>query len=116
MIFLMGVKVLHSCDYNDLDCPNAGAEPVELTVDAVVHRGEICPEHRKELAEMLRELGLRPVASISDGKRRDILIAKSGEPFTAAQARTWLVEQGIKTGASSGRVSIAHLDLYAANH
>lgn len=112
----MGVQVLHSCDYNDMDCPNTGAEPIEFTLNSIVYRAEICPGHRQELAALLGEIGLRPVASIHDSKRRDVLVTASGVPFTAAQARAWLVDQGIKTGAAAGRISAAHLELYAASH
>lgn len=111
----MAVKVLQSCDYMNMECGKK-AKAIELIVDGIVHRADLCAEHRNEMFTMLQAMNLRPIGSIVNGKRVDVRIAKSGTPFTSADARVWLIEQGVLTGATSGRVSREHLDLYAANH
>lgn len=83
--------------------------------------GDFCAQHDKLLAEALKPLGfvrdtLDPVAKAkTDWKERAAHIAASGTRFSAAEARAWLIEQGVLDNPR-GRLSRAHIRMYADTH
>lgn len=104
-----------TCDYSKA-CPEPAVTTLELTFADVVYRADICDGHVEDMLKSVLKVGFRPTASIVDGKRRDVFVTSSGRPFTSAEARAWLVTQGLKEGTAKGRVSAEHLELYAAAH
>lgn len=108
----MAVKMIRSCDFEQ-GCTNEASATVTLNRGDVVYRADICDDHASLLTE---SVNLEPVAAQVGGKTRDVYTAASGKTFSAAEARRWLVDQGIKKGTSAGRVSMEHLELYAAQH
>ena len=111
----MAVTMTLTCDYSKA-CPEPAITTVELTFAEVVYRSDICDQHVEAMLQSVLKLGFRPIASLVDGKRRDVFVTSSGRPFTSAEARAWLVSQGLKEGTAKGRVSAEHLELYAAAH
>lgn len=111
----MAVEMNHKCDFAET-CVTPAPYPIELTHADVVYRADVCPEHRDDFLETIRALGFRPIASLVQGKRRDVHVTASGKPFTSAEAREWLVSNGLKTGTAQGRISSEHLQLYANAH
>lgn len=108
-----------SCDYpaNDGECGKDAPSKIELTAANIVYRVDVCEDHQDELVAAVREaFNFRPVASWVQGKRRDAHVAASGAVFTSADVREWAVEQGLRTGASQGRVTTEQIELYAAQH
>lgn len=108
-----------SCDFptGGDPCPNEAPLKVEMTVAEIVYRADVCETHRGDMVDLLREaFNFRPIAAWVDGKRRDAHIAASGEVFTTADVRAWAIEKGLRTGSAQGRVSIEHIELYAAEH
>lgn len=78
----------------------------------------LCREHYDKLRDELRGAwGIRTVREFSDStdyKGRELYLAKSGQAFTAADARPWLVERGL--AKQGGRLSQQQLDAYAEQH
>lgn len=74
-----------------------------------------CPSHLPEVMTGLGYLGMKP-AVVIDSKVRAMYTAASGAKFSAADARTWLREQGHLSGAVVGRLSRDHIQLYADTH
>lgn len=103
------------CDVDD-GCGKSAPHQVEAKVDGVIYRADICDEHIAACQETMTLFGFQPVASEVGGKRRDVHVGASGKPFTTADARAWLIEQGLRNGAARGRVSAEHLQLYAEAH
>ena len=108
-----------TCDFPNgkVECPEPAPIKVELTVGDIVYRADVCTGHRADMVQLLQEgFQFRPVAAWVDGKRRDAHVAASGEVFTTADVRAWAIDKGLKTGAAQGRVSLDHIELYAAEH
>lgn len=108
-----------TCDYpmgNDI-CPDDAPNKIELTAAGVVYRVDVCDGHQDDLIAAVREaFNFRPVSSWVQGRRRDAHVSASGAVFTTADVRDWAMEQGLKVGASQGRVSTEYIELYAAQH
>lgn len=92
-------------------------EHITLYANNLVYHAFLCTEHRALLTETVPEFGLVPVGGrTKDAKRRTMYVSKSGVPFTAAQARAWLIRRGDLDERRFGRLSRAQIDAYAAKH
>ncbi len=109
----MAVTMTRTCDFT-ARCTEPAVDSLQLTFDGIAYATDVCAGHRDDLLAAITKLGFRPVASIVDGRRRDVYITASGEPFTTADARAWLIEQGLAT--ERGRISREYLELYASKH
>lgn len=78
----------------------------------------LCRTHYDKLRDELRGVwGIRSTKAFSDAtdyKGRELYLARSGQVFTAADARPWLVERGL--AKPGGRLSQQQLDAYADAH
>jgi hypothetical protein len=91
-------------------------EHVTLYMNGLVYHAYLCTAHRKTVTEMAPELGFAPVGGrTKDAKRRTAYLGKSGKPFTASQARAWLVRRG-ENVQGPGRLSNEQLSQYAESH
>lgn len=100
-------------------CPRIDTLTWTTRFDDREYELRLCRQHYDALRDELRGVwGIRTVREFSDTtdyKGRELYLAKSGTPFTAADARPWLVAQGLaKSGA--GRLSQQQLDAYADTH
>jgi hypothetical protein len=100
-----------------MGCDKDATNSIELTADHIVYRSDVCDEHQDDIVSSLRDgFNFRPFSAWVNGQRRDAHIAKSGAVFTTADVREWAIVQGLKRGSKQGRVSLEHIELYAAEH
>lgn len=106
-----------SCDWK-VDSHRCG-KPARVHRESIVGNtklvADLCADHDARLREALVWMGFRPHEKNPNWKYRATHTAASGQTFTSAEAREWLIEQGI-IEHSVGRVSRAHLRLYAQEH
>lgn len=113
----MAIRTTRECDRllkGNHVCGKPATAPFAGTIGKVRLDGDFCEEHGHDLQRSLIALGLTARVLI-DSKPRQTHLADSGERFSTADARAWLVEQKL-VKQSVGRVSAAHLRLYAEAH
>lgn len=89
--------------------------PHDWVVDHAKIHGDFCDDHEVDLRNMLLGVGFTMEAKLVDHKPRHVHMGDSGQPFSTAEARAWLIEKGI-IATAGGRVSRAHLRMYAETH
>lgn len=114
----MAERTIYICDYpqgNGEHCGKEATGRVQAGTDDTKLSGDYCDEHQGILFAEFQRMGMT-FSSMKVGKRdRDTYTARSGRPFTTAQAREWLVSEG-HTSRGTGRLSKRLLDLYAEQH
>lgn len=95
-------------------CRAAATTTLFATVGGVSFEQDLCEEcaHESELALVAR--GARPAGARVDYKHRAAYLTASGVPFTAEEARAWLMKQGL--AKPRGRLSKVHLQAYSDAH
>lgn len=116
----MSVQVQHICDYlvRKKKCGEpADYRDIEVSLGGTKYRGDFCTEHVGNVEEALTTAGFEPVGTKAkaSGKGRKAMRTASGKTFTVADARPWLMEQGLIEN-SHGRVGKDKLDIYAEAH
>lgn len=76
----------------------------------------VCPEHVDCIIEVLRRAGFRPTSMAVGKSRRGVYLSHRGVPFTASDVRNYLAEQDRDDFPKNGRLSMALIDEYAAEH
>lgn len=95
-------------------------KPVQRALKLVIAdrhlSGKYCGKHLEDVIGALVLLGME-MSARTNRKRRALYTADSGATFSMAEAREWLVEQGVRPSVSqAGRVSKEELAAYAAAH
>lgn len=116
----MATSVITTCDFVASSDGGAHGVPastrIEITLEGKKFEADLCDPCLHDLERSLLDLGLRPSIALVDGKPRGQYLTDSGVPFTTAEAREWLVENGYEVHPTVGRVSAEMLREYAASH
>lgn len=91
------------------------ANPVDVQVGNKRYHGDICDEHLPTLEKAFAMVGIEITSGRVDHKDRKAMRTASGKAFTTAEARAWLLEQGVIKNPT-GRIGKANLNLYAEAH
>lgn len=124
MVNDMSSRLVTECDVPVRNKP-CGA-PASLSVDVQVaktdqsgaakrYHGDTCEEHLAAVEKAFAQIGIEITSGRVDSKDRKAMRTKSGQAYTTAEARAWLLEQGIITNPT-GRIGKANLNLYAEAH
>lgn len=116
----MAKKVINICDAplrrgSDTLCGMESSVAIEATVGTLKFRADLCDKHAEGVEEAFAKLGIHRTAARVDSKDRQVMTTATGKPFTAQDARDWLLGQGLIKNAA-GRISKANLEKYAAAH
>lgn len=113
----MATKVITTCDVpvRKAPCGKPAATPVEVSVGDKRYHGDVCDEHLPALDKAFAMVGIEVRAGRVDSKDRKVMRTATGRAFTTAEAREWLLEQGV-IASPAGRVSKENLTLYAEAH
>lgn len=116
----MATSVITTCDFVAPSRNEPHGVPavtrIEITIDGKKFEADLCGRCIHALERAILNLGLRPSIALVDGKPRGQYLTNSGRPFTAAEAREWLVENGYDVHPTMGRVSAEMLSEYASAH
>ena len=118
----MATKLVILCDVPVRQKPHGveATNAVDVTIANKRYHGDICDEHMPLLAEVFAKVGIElktpAKKAASKPKKKVEMRTKSGKVFTAADARPWLIEQGLIEEAAAGRISQENLTKYADAH
>lgn len=118
----MSTKVVQVCDIpksgrNGGTCGNEATHKVDVKLDKANYAADVCEDHLTNVEKAFASIGIvLRSAKTADSKVRKASKTSSGKAFTAADARPWLVEQGLLAEGSAGRISKDLMDQYAAAH
>ena len=108
----MAVNIVRTCDAKS-GCTNEATHVIELRKQGIALHTDICDA---DVEALMETFAFRPVAALVDGKRRDVYMSATGKSFSTADARAWLIAEGVIAGSGRGRISQDQLDLYASKH
>lgn len=113
----MSTRSIKVCDFpvrNGI-CGKEGTIPVNVKLGNKNGANDVCEKHEKDVAKAFESIGI-PFNTVrnADSKNRKAMKTKSGKAYTTADARGWLIEQGILAEGAAGRISKANLEAYEA--
>lgn len=110
----MAPVTTQACNWANPECGKLGTVTFAGSLGKVRLSARFCPDHAEHLQRELSTLGV-PGQILVNYKPRQMHRATSGTLFSSADARPWLMEQGlVKHGA--GRISRDLLARYAEAH
>lgn len=112
----MAKRTITTCDFQTRGkvCGKDAPQGFEVKSKSRAFHADLCDEHLKAVEQTLAKMGLAP-SSWTHGQKRKAYTTASGESFSNADVRAWLLEQG-KDVAPTGRLPRALLDEYAESH
>lgn len=117
----MSTRVVQVCDVpsgtKGAQCGKDAANKVDVKIGRSNYAADVCDDDMPKVEKALASIGITlKSASTADSKTRKAQKTKSGKAFTAADARPWLVEQGLLAEGASGRIAKDLMEKYAAAH
>jgi hypothetical protein len=117
----MSTRVVQVCDVpvgnKGGQCGNEATIKVDVKIGRSNYAADVCEDDMPKVEKALGSIGISlKSAKTADSKTRKALKTKKGKDFTAADARPWLIEQGLLAEGTSGRIAGSLMEQYADAH